>query len=53
MGALELTPRNGRPYNEPDSWMRQSDSANDRVFITYLIVDDQDRLDVLDVIWLG
>ncbi|SFB48358.1 hypothetical protein SAMN05216266_113131 [Amycolatopsis marina] len=55
MGVLELTPWNGRPYNEaaPDSWMRQLDIADGRGFITYLVLDDQDRVDVLNVTWLG
>jgi hypothetical protein len=55
MGVLELVPWNGRPYNEaePDSWMRQLDFADGRGFITYLVLDDQDRVDVLSVTWLG
>lgn len=55
MGVLRLTPWNGRPYNEadPDSWMRQLDFADDRGFITYLVLDDQDRVDALNVTWLG
>lgn len=55
MGVLALTPWNGRPYNEadPDGWMRQLDFADDRGFITYLVLDDQDRVDVLRVTWLG
>ena len=55
MGVLELTPWNGRPYNEadPDGWMRQLDFADDRGFVTYLVLDDQDRVDVLRVTWLG
>lgn len=55
MGVLELTPWNGRPYNQadPDGWMRQIDFADGRGFITYLVLDDQDRVDVLNVTWLG
>jgi hypothetical protein len=33
--------------------MRQLDFADDRGFITYLVLDDQDRVDVLNVTWLG
>ncbi|HJQ46915.1 MAG TPA: hypothetical protein VJ870_11420 [Amycolatopsis sp.] len=52
---LELTWWNGRPYNaaNPDGWMRQLDFADERGFITYLLLDDQDRVDVLHVTWLG
>jgi hypothetical protein len=55
MGVLELTPWNGRPYNEekPDSPMRQLDFDQSRGIVTYLILDDQDRVDVLDVTWIG
>jgi hypothetical protein len=55
MGVLQLTPWNGRPYNEadPDSWMRQLDFADDRGFITYVVLDDQDWVDVLNVTSLG
>ncbi|MEU6646936.1 hypothetical protein ABZ863_30975 [Saccharomonospora sp. NPDC046836] len=55
MGVLELTPWNGRPYNEadPDGWMRQLDFADERGFITYLVLEDQDRVDVLNVTWFG
>jgi hypothetical protein len=55
MGVLRLTSWNGRPYNavDPDSWMRQLDFADDRGFITYLVLDDQDWVDVLNVTWLG
>jgi hypothetical protein len=55
MGVLQLTPWNGRPYNavDPDSWMRQLDFADDRGFITYLVLDDQNWVDVLNVTWLG
>ena len=55
MDVLELTPWSGRPYNEadPDGWMRQLDFVDDRGFITYLVLDDQNRVDVLHVTWLG
>lgn len=55
LSVLELTPWNGRPYNaaDPDGWMRHLDLADERGFITYLVLDDQDRVDVLNVTWLG
>lgn len=45
MGVLELTPWNGRPYNEidPDGWMRQLEFAEGRGFITYLVLDKPSR----------
>lgn len=55
LSVLELTPWNGRPYNaaKPDGAMRNLDLADARGFITYLVLDDQDRVDVLNVTWLG
>ncbi|WP_246243575.1 hypothetical protein [Amycolatopsis pithecellobii] len=55
MGVLELTPWNGPAYNEakPDSPMRQFDFGEGRGLITYLVLDDLDRVDVLDVTWIG
>lgn len=55
MAVLELAPWNGRPYNEadPDSWMRQLDFSDGRGFITYLVLEDQDRVDVLNVTSFG
>jgi hypothetical protein len=50
MGVLELTPWN---ENKPDSPMRQWPLAGGRGFVTYLVLDDQDRVDVLNVTWLG
>ncbi|HVV09185.1 hypothetical protein [Amycolatopsis sp.] len=55
IGVLELTPWNGPAYNEakPDSPMRQLDFGQGRGLITYLVLDDQNRVDVLDVTWIG
>jgi hypothetical protein len=55
MSVLELTPWNGRPYNaaEPDGWMRHLDLPDGHGFLTYLVLDDQDRVDVLNVTWFG
>ncbi|OXM73352.1 MULTISPECIES: hypothetical protein [Amycolatopsis] len=55
MSVLELTPWNGRPYNaaEPDGWMRHLDLPDGRGFLTYLVLEDQDRVDVLNVTWFG
>jgi hypothetical protein len=55
MGLLELTPWAGPPYHQdnPDSPMRQLPLAGGRGFVTYLILDDQDRVDLLDITWFG
>lgn len=53
---LEITPGTGRPYNEsnPDGGMRtQSFGANGEGFAVYLVLDDQRRVVMLDVTWVG
>jgi hypothetical protein len=52
---LELTPGNGAPYNEgnPESPIRQVVFADRRGLITYLLLDDQARVDVLTITWFG
>jgi hypothetical protein len=54
ISVLQLTPWNGSPYNpeNPDSPMRQWRFAHGRGFLTYLVLDDQDRVDLLNLIWL-
>ncbi len=55
LSVLGLTPWNGRPYrrSDPDGWMRNLDFADARGFITYLVLEDQDRVDVVNVTWFG
>lgn len=52
---LELAPLTGPPYNvaKPKSPMRMLEFAGGRGLVTYLVLEDQDRVDVLDVTWLG
>jgi hypothetical protein len=53
--VLELAPWNGRPYNDdkPDGPMRELVfGANGEGTITYLILEDQWRVDVLLVQWV-
>ncbi|WP_372659848.1 hypothetical protein [Amycolatopsis kentuckyensis] len=52
---LELVPLSGPPYNlaKPKSPMRQLPFADGRELVTYLVLEDQERVDVLDVTWLG
>ena len=56
LGVLELAPWNGLPYNleKPDGSMREllfGESYQGKV--TYLILEDQRRVDVLRVMWIG
>lgn len=54
--ALELAPWNGSPYhrNRPDSPMRTlAFGPNGEGDIVYLILEDQRRVDILVVLWLG
>ena len=52
---LELVPWNGPAYNvaKPKSPMRMLEFAGGRGLVTYLVLDDEQRVDVLDVTWLG
>jgi len=52
---LELVPWSGPPYNaaKPKSPMRAIEFANGRGLVTYLVLDDLDRVDVLSLTWLG
>ncbi len=54
LGVLELVPWNGRPLNDtnPDGPVRQL-PFGDLGMITYLILDDQQRVDLLIVTWAG
>ncbi|SDY66182.1 mRNA-degrading endonuclease RelE, toxin component of the RelBE toxin-antitoxin system [Amycolatopsis xylanica] len=54
MTVLELAPWNGRPYVEtkPDGALRQLLFGDGVGIITYLVLDEQRRVDVLDVLWL-
>ncbi len=51
---LEVVPWNGLPLNQdnPDGAVRQLPFGTEGV-ITYLILDDQRRVDVLIVTWAG
>lgn len=53
IGVLELTPWNGIPYNDakPDGIMRSLLFGDGRGKVTYLILEDQRRVDVLKVMW--
>lgn len=56
IGVLELTPWNGAPYNmaKPAGAMRQLVFGHGgEGMVVYLILEDQQRVDVLRVMWLG
>jgi hypothetical protein len=52
--VLELVPERGEPLNadNPDGGLYQLLFGSDRGLITYLLVTDQDRVDVLVVTWV-
>jgi hypothetical protein len=54
MTVLALVPWNGLPYNDdmPDGSMRQLVFGNQGL-VTCLILEDQGRVDVLRVQWVG
>ena len=54
LAVLELVPWNGLPVNNanPDGPVRQL-PFGDLGMITYLILDDQQRVDLLIVTWAG
>ncbi len=54
MVMLELTPWNGSPFNKdnPDGAVRTLPFGRSGL-VTYLIVDDLERVDVLNVVWMG
>lgn len=53
LDVLKLVPWNGIPYNseKPDGSMRTLMFGDGRGKVTYLILDDQLRVDVLKVMW--
>lgn len=56
LDVLELTPWNGAPLNEanPDGAIRQLVFGSEgKGIVTYLILEDQQRVDVLRVQWGG
>lgn len=56
LGVLQLTPWNGRAYNaeHPERPMRELVfGRHGEGTVTYLILEDQQRVDVLLVQWLG
>ncbi|GAA4421550.1 hypothetical protein ACFQV2_04070 [Actinokineospora soli] len=55
MTFLELTPWNGSPIHKanPQGAVRQVPVADGLGLLTYLVLEDQRRVDVLDITWLG
>ena len=53
--VLRLVPWNGQPYNaqHPERPMRTLTFDAGRGLIVYLVVEDQDRVDVLQVTWFA
>ena len=55
LGVLKVVPWNGMTYNadKPDGVMRTLLFGDGRGKVTYLILEDQLRVDVLTVMWFG
>lgn len=55
LGVIELVPWNGDPINaaNPDGAVRVlAFGANGQGLVTYLVLEEQQRVDVLRVLWL-
>jgi hypothetical protein len=54
LAVLELVPERGEPLNadNPDGGLYQLLFGSGRGLITYLLLTDQDRVDVLVVTWV-
>lgn len=55
LDVLELTPWNGLPLNKdnPDGAVRQLVFGREDGIVTYLILEHEQRVDVLRVTWVG
>ena len=55
LGVLEVAPWNGMPYvkSRPDGTYDNWCSASGNGLVTYLILEDQRYVDVLEVLWIG
>ena len=56
LGVMKLVPWNGQPLNEtnPDGSVRQLIfGPGGYGLVTYLVLEDQQRVDVLEVQWVG
>lgn len=56
LGVMKLIPWNGVPINgaNPDAEVRQLVfGPGSKGIVTYLILEDQQRVDVLTVLWVG
>lgn len=56
LGVMKLVPWNGRPINDtnPGGAVRQVVfGPDDKGLVTYLVLEDQQRVDILTVQWAG
>lgn len=49
---LEIEPRTGELYRPPDSDLRTAVIADGRLLVVWLVLEDQDRVEVVRVLWL-
>ena len=50
---LGTQPWTGEPYRLPDSDLRTAVVADGRLLIIWLVLDDQNRVEVVRAMWLG
>jgi hypothetical protein len=53
LDVLQLTPWEGRPANPGNPAGAVRVWVVDRLLVVYLIVEDQQRVDIIDVVWHG
>lgn len=53
LGLLEIEPYTGDLYRPPDSDLRTAVIADGRLLVIWLVLDDQDQVEVVRIIWSG
>lgn len=53
LDLLELEPRTGQLHRPPDSDLRTAAMADGRLLVIWLVLEDQDRVEVVRVTWSG
>lgn len=53
LDLLELEPHTGQLYRPPDSDLRTAAMADGQLLVIWLVLEDQDRVEVVRVMWSG
>ena len=53
LGLLEIEPYTGDRYRPPDSDLRTAVIADGRLLVIWLVLEDQDQVEVVRIIWSG